>query len=567
MKKLINMSLVFFSIVLLFQCLNVKALDEYIIDKFDVSLKVNEDNTYDVYEIIDVHFRYSFKEFNIRIPATETINKKINSEVQITNLKVNGEDCQINKINDEYDIKIKNTALEGKKQFIISYTYKAKYNNSVFNKFEGVYYNLVGQDWSNLIKEVDFQVILPDSFKNYKIDSFRGLYDVKYEIKDNVVTGSYTELRGTLPLKVELQSDNKIATIIIAIINTIIPLVCLGIAILIWYKKGRDNVVETIEFYPPEDLNSLEVGFIINDGLAREKDVLSLLIYLANKGYIKIEREKSDYKFIKLKKYDGTKIEEGRFLAGLFEDASKDKDGNLYVLKSSLGSNFVSRIKEIKNNINNSANYKKLYENKWTWFFQLILGILYIISVIPMVSSVIYPSISEVFTLLIYMPIIITAICIENVQIKIKRIAMFLGILLLGYALVKVILLKNLYKLIIFIIGMSCSMGIIVCLSYLDKRTKEGALMLGKIRGFKRFLQTVEKDKLESLIENDKDYFLKILPYLYVLELSDKWMKDFEEIIIPNTNKDDILDMESFISDCMPTIVSLVVLLLTNSSK
>lgn len=567
MKKLINMSLVFFSIVLLLQCLNVKALDEYIIDKFDVSLKVNEDNTYDVYEIIDVHFRYSFKEFNIRIPATETINKKINSEVQITNLKINGEDYQINKINDEYDIKIKNTTLEGKKQFIISYTYKAKYNNSVFNKFEGVYYNLVGQDWSNLIKEVDFQVFLPDSFKNYKIDSFRGLYDVEYEVKDNVITGSYTELRGTLPLKVELQSDNRPATILIAIITTIIPLVCLGLAILIWYKRGRDNVVETIEFYPPEGLNSLEVGFIINDGLAKEKDVLSLLIYLTNKGYLKIERKKSDYKFIKLKDYDGVKIEERMFLEGLFENASKDEEGNLYVLKSSLGSNFVSHIEKIKNNINSSKNYKKLYEDKMAWVFQLILGILYLISIITTVSSVIYPLIEEVFALIIYIPMFIILICTENAPIKIKRIAVFLGILILGYALVKVISLENLYILIKFIIGMACSIGIIVCLAYLDKRTKEGALMLGKIRGFKRFLQTVEKDKLESLIENDKDYFLKILPYLYVLELSDKWMKDFEEIIIPNTNKDDILDMESFISDCMPTIVSLVVLLLTSSSN
>lgn len=74
------------------------------------------------------------------------------------------------------------------------------------------------------------------------------------------------------------------------------PILFLVIALLLWYKYGRDDqVVETVEFYPPQGFNSLEVGFLYK-GKAENQDVTSLLIYLANQGYIKIaETEENPY--------------------------------------------------------------------------------------------------------------------------------------------------------------------------------------------------------------------------------------------------------------------------------
>ena len=57
----------------------------------------------------------------------------------------------------------------------------------------------------------------------------------------------------------------------------------------IWNKYGKeDMVVENIQFYPPNNLNSAEIGYIYK-GAPDRKDIVSLLIYLANKGYLKIE--------------------------------------------------------------------------------------------------------------------------------------------------------------------------------------------------------------------------------------------------------------------------------------
>ena len=56
--------------------------------------------------------------------------------------------------------------------------------------------------------------------------------------------------------------------------------------------------------------------------------------------------------------------------------------------------------------------------------------------------------------------------------------------------------------------------------------------MLGRIRGFKNFLETAEKDKLEALVMENPQYFYEILPYTYVLDVSDTWMKKFESITL-----------------------------------
>lgn len=68
----------------------------------------------------------------------------------------------------------------------------------------------------------------------------------------------------------------------------LIPLLLLIISLIIWYIYGKqDKPIETLEFYPPENLNSLEIWYIYKRR-ADDVDIIALLIYLASKGYIKI---------------------------------------------------------------------------------------------------------------------------------------------------------------------------------------------------------------------------------------------------------------------------------------
>ena len=71
---------------------------------------------------------------------------------------------------------------------------------------------------------------------------------------------------------------------------------------------------------------------------------------------------------------------------------------------------------------------------------------------------------------------------------------------------------------------------------FMKRKTEYGELIFARVKGFRDFLRTVEKDRLENLVSEDPKYFYNILPYTYVLNISKKWIKKFEDIPIPEMN-------------------------------
>ena len=74
----------------------------------------------------------------------------------------------------------------------------------------------------------------------------------------------------------------------------------------------------------------------------------------------------------------------------------------------------------------------------------------------------------------------------------------------------------------------------------MKRKTEYGEKITAQVLGFRHFLITVEKPKLEALVEENPNYFYNILPYTYVLNISKKWIKKFEDIPVPD------LDMGNF---------------------
>lgn len=70
----------------------------------------------------------------------------------------------------------------------------------------------------------------------------------------------------------------------------------------------------------------------------------------------------------------------------------------------------------------------------------------------------------------------------------------------------------------------------------MPKRTDYGNEIIGKLKGFKRFLETAEKLQLEELVNKNPEYFYNILPYTYALDVSEVWMKQFESIAMQAPN-------------------------------
>ncbi len=72
-----------------------------------------------------------------------------------------------------------------------------------------------------------------------------------------------------------------------------------------------------------------------------------------------------------------------------------------------------------------------------------------------------------------------------------------------------------------------------VILMFMDKRTKQGNRWLGQILGLREFILNCEKERLELLAAENPSAFYEILPYAYVLGVSDVWASRFESLIIP----------------------------------
>ena len=65
----------------------------------------------------------------------------------------------------------------------------------------------------------------------------------------------------------------------------------------------------------------------------------------------------------------------------------------------------------------------------------------------------------------------------------------------------------------------------------LRRRTDFGTELIGRCVGFRNFLETAEKERLEMLLEENPNYYYDILPYAQVLGVSSIWEKKFEGML------------------------------------
>ena len=86
---------------------------------------------------------------------------------------------------------------------------------------------------------------------------------------------------------------------------------------------GRDEkIIPSIQYQPPQGMDSAVVGYVV-DGSVDDKDVISLILYWADKGYLKMkEKGQKDMEFIKLKDIPDS---EPRYQKTMFEALFKNR--------------------------------------------------------------------------------------------------------------------------------------------------------------------------------------------------------------------------------------------------
>lgn len=318
------------------------------------------------------------------------------------------------------------------------------------------------------------------------------------------------------------------------VILYLFPIISLLISFILWYIYGKNKKgVKLVEYYPPRELNSLEVGYL-SKGKVSYKDTTTLLIFLANKGYIEIiDNGSNDFTIRKLKEYDGKNENEKLFLTKMFDGGKNEITSEFF---SSNEFCFLNEI--VAENMNAPEIKKEVFEKAKIdkgMIVRILIILSYLVITIPAISSIM--NINDLLFALI--PIIMLIIVLEILfRVQYNYVKVFVSIIGLSYGTfswmmtVAPVLSNDSNYLKVYLIGIVCIFGMIVCSKSLTKRTQYGSEMLDKIRNFKRSIKLVSKDTLSEIIKQDSTYFYEILPFAYALNMSDEWFKKNETIMI-----------------------------------
>lgn len=516
MNKIIkSISIVFLSLLFItFSYINVFGNDnnyDYVINNYDVSVSVNENNILYISENIAAFFNVDKHGIVREIPETNVVYRldgtSTKAKVKVSNINVDN-DFEVDNSGGIVSIKIGNANEYVNGDWSCHITYNYDLRNDVNKGYDELYLNIIGNSWDTKIENVTFSIAMPKDFDESKLGFSSGEYgtlnsdDISYVVEDNVIYGKLNRTLNpyeALTVRLELEDGyfdvNSFKVDPPFILSLIVPILSFVVSLLLWKKYGKDDqVVETVEFYPPNGYNSLDVAFAYK-GSANQNDVISLLVYLANKGYIRIiEKKKDKFTIEKIKEYDGTNDFERKFFSGLFKNRRNVVDDE------DLIDDFYETIDDITLKINNKNNREKIYHSSSLFMSGLPIILLIILTYVSIVikPSLMFGYISSFFDFIFPFE----AFGFEKAYLY------------------------------VYIYGIVCIIAMMVVQRYMPKRTEYGNKILGKIRGFKNFLNVAEKDKLEAMVNDNPNYFYDILPYAYVLGVSSKWIKKFEKIKI-----------------------------------
>ena len=513
----------------------------YTTEEYDVNVNVDESKSYIITETITVHFPSSQHGIFRYIPT---------DGVKIDRVSVEDYEYEVYAENGNKVIKIGSEDLELKG----SNTYRISYRMRVFDDKDTskdvFYLDLIPTGWDSPIDKASCTINMPKSFNDNKLQVYSGTYGddsnnkTSYRTVGNTITVTAAGLKACegVTVRMDLNEGYWVDPIsydymkwIITLVLILVPL----IMIALWAAFGRDpKVVETVEFYPPEKMTPAEIGYII-DGSIDQKDMTSMIMYYADRGYLKVtEYKKNKIRLTKLRDMEET---EKSFAKTMFEGLFAESDE---VKLDELGKEFGEKYLTAREQI---MDYYKVKDRRLFTARSKVLRV--------------------TGNLIMCLPVVLSIICAAfyGIKVMLSIVAVPAGFMIIIGGFVITCSFDRMYSLskgkktvscltgcIVFLLGAAggaafvwymvgtaygtgvfvSTVATLIPVMLMKARTEKSAQWLGKILGLKRFIKSAELPKLEKLVYENPDYFYNILPYAYVMALSDKWAKNFNRIDI-----------------------------------
>lgn len=565
-KKFIKTGVAVIALLVMFGASPVMADDfdegyDYQTTDYNVKLNVNTKAEISITEDISVDIDTPMHGIYRYIPLSRRVDyeaggikfQKSYAAMKISDISVSNDQYETFRERGNQVIRIgdPDKTVKGKKDYSLSYRV-ALYEDDE-SDFDVFYYNLLPYDWGTAIQKSKITLVMPKKFSKEDVTVLAGEEGdqeksdkVSWSVSGNTIniTTNATLPKGTgITVGMKLPEgyfEDAATHTLFNIIMYILGILFIAANLFLWYRFGRDpKSVQTVEFYPPDEISPAEVGYII-DGYVDKPDVISLLFYFAQEGIIEIEEKgKNDYIIRKLSELPPTsKTYERVFYDGLFSEGDE-------IVFSSLQESFYETFETTKDMIEAEFGTK----NK-----KLFRGTANIIRIamvcLPTIAAgimawITWRTFGSVFLLIasVLVVLMIPASYILGIISQDKKHSMEkpkwllitgIGILMAAAAMlitawISISVLGNWIIALLFagVIGVGC-----LTTRFMRSRTKLGSDLLGRVLGFKEFIRVAEKDRLEKLIEENPQYFYDILPYAYVMGLSKKWARKFESIAV-----------------------------------
>ena len=628
--------------------------DGFTIEKYNVILDVKEDNKVYVTEEITVNWNETghhgiYKFTPEWLEYTGKDGRTIKRKSILTDYVAVGEQYTIDIVKKKPRIKIGSpykTLPLGNKDYTIKYTYDM--GSDPYNGFDEFIFHAYGDYWGTKIKNASIVVHLPKRVDNKTINFFTDKYRksninkyIDYTIDSNtIIAKSNVPIDKSLTIDIELpegyfvggSNNYGYGSLLISGIILLLTFIIFRT----WYKYGKDyeKRSKTVEFYPPDNLNSAEIGYIYGNKNYKYLTI-SLLVSLAAKGYIKInevmvkkpklitilgnkdnEKEtkeieitnfmelprikeyedilgnirKREIEVKKLKSIDkNLSKEEETMMKYLFKKGNTKKfnaniDKFLRVRDSLVNNGYIKiindnvdeRLEEIKNNKNirklleeEGINVKDITEEKLNEIVKKRYGKLTDeynnalekyekgLEKLPELSDIeaeLYNKLFEdkntiilsehktIYTMFDKVESSLEKELKDKIKDKVAtskiKWAIIVSIIVFILSIISYSLIEDMNPkyYVLYYISFACIFINIFFAIIMKRKTEYGEMIIARVKGFKDFLETAEKENLESLVEKDPKYFYNILPYTYVLGISKKWIKKFENIPMPEVD-------------------------------
>ena len=381
------------------------------------------------------------------------------------------------------------------------HTYVLEYDVVMYKddipQFDQLYWNVMPMYWESGADAFSFTVHMPSAVDmDLEVitgplasgDTSRGVWTMEGTTIEGYVEGPIeygdgVTLRAKLPEGYWKGAKND--TPWFYAVMTLIGLLTFYV-ITLFFRYGKDRrPVKTVEFYPPDDMSSAELGYLY-DAKLQDKDMVSMVMWFASKGYLRIlvsERDeksrgkKGKYK-ITLQKLADLPEDAPQFQKTLFKGLfpkTKEK-AVLDQLPSSFGGRLESSRQELIEQMKPLMTDPKSEDSRRTGCL-IGIGIFFLV----LLSFFLFLVTDDLYSSL-------------------------LGELVLS------------------------TLFILICVKFMLRPSDYRWAMQGRIKGFREFIKKAELDRIEKLVEEDPEYFYKILPYAYVFGLTDKWAKNFEAL-------------------------------------